>query len=36
MVRCTSSSGNVQPDAPNWNPSGFMRNVIERTQVVVA
>jgi hypothetical protein len=36
MVRCTSSSGAAQPDTPNWNPSGFMRNVIERTAVVVA
>jgi DMSO/TMAO reductase YedYZ molybdopterin-dependent catalytic subunit len=36
MARCTSSSGEVQPDTPNWNPSGFMRNVIERTPVVVA
>jgi hypothetical protein len=36
MVRCTSSSGQAQPDTPNWNPSGFMRNVIERTAVVVA
>ena len=36
MVRCTSSSGEVQPDTPNWNPSGFMRNVIERTTVTVA
>jgi hypothetical protein len=35
MVRCTSSSGGTQPDAPNWNPSGFMRNVIEQTSVVV-
>jgi hypothetical protein len=35
MVRCTSSSGETQPDAPNWNPSGFMRNVIEQTSVVV-
>ena len=35
MVRCTSSSGAAQPDTPNWNPSGFMRNVIERTAVVV-
>ena len=32
----TSSSGAAQPDTPNWNPSGFMRNVIERTAVVVA
>jgi DMSO/TMAO reductase YedYZ molybdopterin-dependent catalytic subunit len=36
MVRCTSSAGETQPDTPNWNPSGFMRNVIERTAVVVA
>ena len=36
MVRCTSSSGTVQPDTPNWNPSGFMRNVIERMHVVAA
>jgi DMSO/TMAO reductase YedYZ molybdopterin-dependent catalytic subunit len=36
MVRCTSSSGAVQPDAPNWNPAGFMRNVIEQTTVVAA
>jgi DMSO/TMAO reductase YedYZ molybdopterin-dependent catalytic subunit len=36
MVRCTNSSGVTQPDQPNWNPSGFMRNVIEATPVVVA
>ena len=36
MVRCTSSSGVVQPDTPNWNSAGFMRNVIEQTAVVVA
>ena len=35
MVRCTNSNGESQPDAPNWNPSGFMRNVIEQTPVVV-
>jgi len=35
MVRCTSSSGETQPDAANWNPAGFMRNVVERTAVVV-
>jgi Oxidoreductase molybdopterin binding domain/Mo-co oxidoreductase dimerisation domain len=34
MVRCTSSSGEAQPDTPNWNPSGFMRNVIEQIPVV--
>jgi DMSO/TMAO reductase YedYZ molybdopterin-dependent catalytic subunit len=36
MVRCTSSGGEAQPDAPNWNPSGFMRNVVEQTPVTVA
>jgi len=36
MVRCTSSSGKTQPDTPNWNPSGFMRNVIEQTPTVAA
>jgi DMSO/TMAO reductase YedYZ molybdopterin-dependent catalytic subunit len=35
MVRCTSSGRETQPDVPNWNPAGFMRNVIERTPVVV-
>jgi DMSO/TMAO reductase YedYZ molybdopterin-dependent catalytic subunit len=35
MARCTSSSGEAQPAAPNWNPGGFMRNVIEQTSVVV-
>jgi hypothetical protein len=24
----------AQPDRPNWNPSGFMRNVIEATSIV--
>ncbi|WP_225706544.1 molybdopterin-dependent oxidoreductase [Bradyrhizobium cenepequi] len=33
MVRCTNSSGEVQPDTPNWNTSGFMLNVIETVQV---
>jgi hypothetical protein len=36
MVRCTSSGGEAQPDTPNWNPSGFMRNVVEQTPVTVA
>jgi DMSO/TMAO reductase YedYZ molybdopterin-dependent catalytic subunit len=33
MVRCTNLAGDVQPDEPNWNNSGFMRNVIEAVQV---
>jgi DMSO/TMAO reductase YedYZ molybdopterin-dependent catalytic subunit len=36
MVRCTNSSGEAQPNTPNWNPGGFMRNVIEQTAVKVA
>ena len=32
-VRCTNSGGVPQPDAPNWNPAGFMRNVIESTRI---
>ena len=35
MVRCTNTGGAVQPAAPNWNPAGFMRNVIEATPVTV-
>jgi DMSO/TMAO reductase YedYZ molybdopterin-dependent catalytic subunit len=33
MVRCTNTRGETQPDRPNWNPSGFMRNVIEQTPI---
>jgi DMSO/TMAO reductase YedYZ molybdopterin-dependent catalytic subunit len=33
MVRCTNSDGVEKPDRANWNPSGFMRNVIEATPV---
>ena len=29
LVRCTNSNGEVQPMQTYWNPSGFMRNVIE-------
>ena len=36
MVRCTNSTGDVQPAEANWNPSGFMRNIIESTPVTVA
>ena len=35
LVRCTSSAGEAQPDTPNWNASGYMRNVIEQTVVTV-
>ena len=36
MVRCTNTSAEVQPDTPNWNPAGFMRNVIESLDVIAA
>lgn len=36
MVRCTNTENVVQPMEANWNPSGFMRNVIETTRVTVA
>ena len=29
LCRCTNSEGVAQPDTPNWNPAGFMRNVVE-------
>jgi len=35
-VRATNTEGLAQPDTPNWNPSGFMRNVIETTRLVAA
>ena len=34
MVRCTNRNGVSQHATPNWNPSGFMRNVIECTKIV--
>jgi hypothetical protein len=36
MVRCTNADGVAQPAEANWNPGGFMRNVIESTPVTVA
>jgi DMSO/TMAO reductase YedYZ molybdopterin-dependent catalytic subunit len=36
MVRCTNADGVAQPDHANWNPAGFMRNVIEATTVAAA
>jgi DMSO/TMAO reductase YedYZ molybdopterin-dependent catalytic subunit len=35
-VRCTSSAGETQTEAPIWNPAGFMRNTIESTPVVAS
>ena len=31
--RATSGSGDVQPLTPNWNPAGYMRNVVETVTV---
>jgi DMSO/TMAO reductase YedYZ molybdopterin-dependent catalytic subunit len=33
LIRCTNSNGVAQPDTPNWNPAGFMRNVVESTDI---
>jgi DMSO/TMAO reductase YedYZ molybdopterin-dependent catalytic subunit len=35
-VRCKNTNGEAQPDTPNWNGSGFMRNVIETMNVVAS
>ena len=35
-ARCTNANGEGQPTEPNWNGGGFMRNVVEDVQVVVA
>jgi len=32
-VRCTNAKNEVQPEQPNWNPSGYMRSQIETTPV---
>jgi Mo-co oxidoreductase dimerisation domain/Oxidoreductase molybdopterin binding domain len=36
QVRCTNTKDEVQPTEPNWNSSGFMRNVIEQVTLTVA
>jgi DMSO/TMAO reductase YedYZ molybdopterin-dependent catalytic subunit len=36
MVRCTNSAGETQPAQANWNPAGFMRNLVEATKVVAS
>ena len=32
-VSCTNMQGETQTRSPNWNPSGFRRNVVEQTSV---
>jgi DMSO/TMAO reductase YedYZ molybdopterin-dependent catalytic subunit len=34
LVRCTNTDGLQQPMTPNWNPGGFMRNVVESTRLI--
>ena len=34
LLRCTNTNGVAQPDTPNWNPAGFMRNVMESIDIV--
>jgi hypothetical protein len=36
MVRCTNANGVVQPAQANWNPGGYMRNVVEAVTVTAA
>jgi DMSO/TMAO reductase YedYZ molybdopterin-dependent catalytic subunit len=36
VVRATSASGEQQRTTPQWNRSGYMRNVYEQTRVVVS
>jgi DMSO/TMAO reductase YedYZ molybdopterin-dependent catalytic subunit len=36
MVRATSMSGEIQPMTATWNPSGYMRNVVETLTVQAA
>jgi DMSO/TMAO reductase YedYZ molybdopterin-dependent catalytic subunit len=36
MVRCTNTNGVAQPATPNWNPGGYMRNVIESIDLIAA
>ncbi|MDQ3009609.1 MAG: sulfite oxidase [Acidobacteriota bacterium] len=35
MARATDDKGNVQPVAPQWNPSGYLWNVIDKVRVNV-
>jgi len=34
-VRAKSRSGETQPLTANWNPAGYMRNVVESTRIIV-
>src|SRR5258707_9128393 len=34
FIRCTNSNRLAQPSTTNWNPAGFMRNVVESVDVL--
>ena len=36
LVKAINTTGVTQPDHPGWNPSGFMRNVVESVTLQVA
>lgn len=36
LVRATNRIGQSQPMRPLWNPSGYMRNVVEQTKLMAA
>jgi DMSO/TMAO reductase YedYZ molybdopterin-dependent catalytic subunit len=36
MVRAVNTAGATQPDRPNWNGGGYMRNVIETISIQVS
>ena len=36
LVRASNRDGQVQPMEATWNASGYRRNVVERTSVVIA
>lgn len=36
MVKAINTNGVEQPMEANWNPGGFMRNVVESVKVQVA
>jgi len=36
MIKAVNTAGSAQPDHPNWNGAGFMRNVIESVTVRAA
>jgi sulfite dehydrogenase len=35
-VRATNNAGDTQPNEPLWNPSGYLRNVVETVRVTAA